>query len=139
MIKKLARHVQAAWPNCRPALANSFHGAFTEHSMRGLILGLAALVVTSPFAQAAGDSTAGRTVMVKCQSCHGKDGLSRQPFVPNLAGQKEFYLVHSLMAYKAGERKSQMMSGVVGSLSNEDMGNVAAYYAAIKITVEVPR
>ena len=54
--------------------------------MRGLILGLAALVVTSPFAQAAGDSTAGRTVMVKCQSCHGKDGLGtdalRRPISP---------------------------------------------------------
>ena len=109
--------------------------------MRGLILGLAALVVTSPFAQAAGDSTAGRTVMVKCQSCHGKDGLGRALPVggeaPNIAGQKYDYLVHSLMAYKAGERKSPMMSLAVKSLSDEDMANVAAYYAAIKITVEV--
>ena len=107
--------------------------------MRGLILGLAALVVTSPFAQAAGDSTAGRTVMVKCQSCHGKDGLGTQSFMPNIAGQKYDYLVHSLMAYKTGHRKSQMMSVVVKSLSDEDMANVAAYYAAIKITVEVPQ
>jgi cytochrome c553 len=59
--------------------------------------------------------------------------------VPNLAGQKEFYLVHSLMAYKAGERKSPMMSAVVKSLSDEDLANAAAYYAAIKITVEVPQ
>jgi cytochrome c553 len=43
------------------------------------------------------------------------------------------------MAYKAGERKSQMMSVVVKSLSDEDIANVAAYYAAIKITVEVPQ
>ena len=50
--------------------------------MRGLILGLAALVVTSPFAQAAGDITAGRTVMVKCQACHGKDGLSKDYWAP---------------------------------------------------------
>ena len=139
MIKKLARHVQAAWPNCRPALANSFHGAFTEHSMRGLILGLAALVVPSPFAQAAGDSTAGRAVMVKCQSCHGKDGLAIENWSPNIAGQKQDYLVRSLKAYKAGDRKSGMMSVVVRSLSDEDMANVAAYYAAIKITVEVPQ
>ena len=139
MIKKLARHVRAAWPTCRPALANSFHGAFTEHSMRGLILGLAALVVTSPFAQAAGDSTAGRTVMVKCQSCHGKDGLATNYWAPNIAGQKQDYLVRSLMAYKAGERKSPMMSVVVKSLSDEDMANIAAYYAAIKITVEIPQ
>ena len=108
--------------------------------MRGLILGLAALVVTSPFAQAAGDSTAGRkVVMVKCQSCHGKDGLAREYWSPNIAGQKQDYLVRSLMAYKAGARKSSMMSYVVKSLSDEDMANVAAYYAAIKITVEVPQ
>ena len=137
MIKKLARHVQAPWPTCRPAFAKSVFT--TEHSMRGLILGLATLVVTSPFAQAAGDSTAGRTVMAKCQGCHGKDGLGGQPFVPNLAGQKEVYLVHSLMAYKAGERKSSMMSQVVESLSAEDMANAAAYFAAIKIIVEVPQ
>ena len=139
MIKKLARHVQAAWPTCRPALANSFHGGFTEHSMRGLILGLAALVVTSPFAQAAGDSTAGRTVMVKCQSCHGKDGLAPVPYAPNIAGQKQDYLFWSLMAFKVGERKNRMMLTVVKSLSDEDMANVAAYYAAIKIIVEVPQ
>ena len=139
MIKKLARHVQAAWPTCRPALANSFHGAFTEHSMRGLILGLAALVVTSPFAQAAGDITAGRTVVVQCQGCHGKDGISTMSSVPNLAGQKEDYLIWSLRKYKAGERKSSMMSQVVKSLSAEDMANAAAYFAAIKIIVEVPQ
>ncbi|MER9776597.1 cytochrome c [Mesorhizobium sp. M0220] len=106
--------------------------------MRDLILGLAALVVTSSFAQAAGDSIAGRKVMVQCQSCHGKDGLGKMSYTPNLAGQKYDYLVHSLMAYKAGERKSQMMSLVVKKLSDEDIANAAAYYAAIKITVEAP-
>jgi cytochrome c553 len=112
------------------------------NSICGLILGLAALVVTSSFAQAGGDTTAGRTVMVRCQSCHGKDGLGRAMPVggeaPNIAGQKYDYLVHSLMAYKAGERKSPMMSLVVKKMSDEDIANVAAYYAAIKITVEVP-
>ena len=111
--------------------------------MRDLILGLAALVATSSFAQAAGDITAGRTVMVKCQSCHGKDGLGRAMPVggeaPNIAGQKYDYLVRSLMAYKAIERKNSMMFLAVKNLSNEDIANVAAYYAAIKITVEVPQ
>ena len=106
--------------------------------MRGLILGLTALVVTSSFAQAGGDSTAGRKVMVQCQACHGKDGLGQMSYTPNIAGQKYDYLVHSLMAYKAGERKSPMMSLVVKKLNDEDIANVAAYYAAIKITVEVP-
>ena len=134
MIKKLARHVRAAGP-CQ----FGFHGGFTEHSMRGLILGLAALVVTSPFAQAAGDVAAGRKVMEKCQSCHGKDGLANTYWAPNIAGQKQDYLVRSLMAYKAGERKSQNMADALKGLSDEDMANVAAYYAAIKITVEVPQ
>ena len=136
MIKKLARHVRAAWPTCRRALANS---VFTERSMRGLILGLAALVVTAPFAQAAGDITAGRTVVVKCQGCHGKDGISKSISAPNLAGQKEYYLIWSLRKYKAGKRENQMMSVAIKDLSDEDMANVAAYYAAIKITVEVPQ
>ena len=112
------------------------------HSLRSLILGLAGLVVTCSFAQAAGDITAGRKVMVKCQACHGEDGLGKAMPVggeaPNIAGQKYDYVVHSLMAYKAGERKSAMMSLVVKKMSDEDIANVAAYYAAIKITVEVP-
>ena len=120
MIKKLTRHVRA-------------------HSMRGSILGLAALMVTSSFAQAAGDITAGRKVMVQCQECHGKDGLGAKPYTPNIAGQKYEYLVHALTTYKIGQRKSQMMSTAVKKLSDEDIANVAAYYAAIKITVEVPQ
>ena len=121
------------------AVKFGFRGAITEHSIRGSILGLAALVVTSPFAQAAGDITDGRRVMGRCQACHGKDGLGGQPFIPNIAGQKEFYLLQSLMAYKAGERKSQNMADALKGLSDEDMANVAAYYAAIQITVKVPK
>ena len=102
-------------------------------------LAAAALVVTSPYAQAAGDSIAGRTVMVKCQACHGTDGLSKNYWAPHIAGQKEDYLLRSLMAYKARKRESPMMSLVLKSLSDEDMANAAAYYAAIKITVEVPQ
>ncbi|MFB9984695.1 c-type cytochrome [Mesorhizobium kowhaii] len=111
--------------------------------IKKLVLGLAALVVTSSFAQAAGDSIAGQKVIVKCQGCHGKEGLGRAlpagGEAPNLAGQKYDYLVHSLMAYKAGERKSYMMSLVVKKLNDEDIANVAAYYAAITISVEVPQ
>lgn len=77
--------------------------------------------------------------MVQCQACHGKDGLSRQSYTPNIAGQKYEYLLHALMAYKAGERKSKMMSTVTKNLSQEDIANAAAYYAAIKIIVEVPK
>ena len=106
--------------------------------MRGLILALAAMVVCSVTAQAAGDAVAGKKVMVKCQVCHGKDGLAKLPEAPNIAGQKETYLVRTLMAFKAGERKNEQMTVVVKTLSDQDIANVAAYFASIKITVEVP-
>ena len=102
------------------------------------LLCLAAFVASSPYAQA-GDITAGRKVMVKCLACHGEDGVSRLPYVPNLAGQNEVYLIESLRAYKAGKRESRMMSVVVKSLSDEDIANVAASYAAIKIIIEAPK
>ena len=108
---------------------------FKQHSMRGLILGLAALVVTPPFAQAAGELT----ILEKCQECHSKNGISRMPYIPNIAGQKDFYLVQSLMAYRAGERKSHDMAEAVKGLSDEDLANVAAYFAAIQITAKVPK
>ena len=107
--------------------------------MRGLILGLAALVVTSPFAQAAGDSTAGRKVMVKCQSCHGKDGLGKEYLVAQYR-RAEVRLSRPLADGLQGRRAQESNDvGVVKSLSDEDIANVAAYYAAIKITVEVPQ
>ncbi len=120
------------------AVKIDYRRANTQYSICGLIFGMAALVATSPFAQA-GDSAAGRTIMVKCLACHGTDGLGKLPYIPNLAGQKEDYLIHSLMTYKTEERKNVKMSAIVKTLSDEDMANVAAYYAAIKIIVEAPQ
>lgn len=106
--------------------------------LRGLILVLVALVACSNAAGAAGDAAAGRKVMVKCQVCHGKDGLAKVPDAPNIAGQKETYLVKALKSFKAGERRNEQMTVVVKTMSDEDIANVAAYYASIKITVQVP-
>ena len=107
--------------------------------MRGLIVSLAAMMAFSAMAEAAGDAALGKKVMLKCQVCHGKDGLAKLPEAPNLAGQKETYLVNALLSFKAGERKNEQMTVIVKGLSDEDIANVAAYYAAIKITVEVPQ
>jgi cytochrome c553 len=109
-----------------------------ESEVRGLIAGLAVLVAWSTVADAGGDAAAGKKVMLKCQVCHGKDGLAKLPEAPNIAGQKEAYLVKALTAFKAGERKNEQMAVVVNGLSDEDIANVAAYYSSIKITVQVP-
>ena len=106
--------------------------------MRGLIVGLAVLFASSIVAQGAGDAALGKKVMAKCQVCHGKDGLAKLPDAPNIAGQKEAYLVKTLKAFKAGERKNEQMTIVLKGLSDEDIANIAAYYSSIKITVQVP-
>ncbi|RWK40919.1 MAG: cytochrome c [Mesorhizobium sp.] len=106
--------------------------------MRGLIVSLAALFACSSLAQAGGDAASGKKIMLKCQVCHGKDGIAKLPEAPNIAGQKEAYLVKALMEFKAGERKNEQMTVVTKGLSDADIADVAAYYSSIKITVQVP-
>ena len=85
----------------------------------------------------AGDLKAGRQKALICQTCHGlNDGLAKLPEAPNLAGQSEFYLINAMKAYKSGERKNDMMSSVAPALSQKDIEDLAAYFAAIKFTIE---
>ena len=89
---------------------------------------------TSP-AVAAGDVKAGRAKAQLCQTCHGMDGLSKVPDAPNIAGQIEGYLVTQLTAFKSGARKNESMSVVASTLSDSDIANLAAYFAAIDVKV----
>lgn len=84
---------------------------------------------------AAGDVKAGRAKAMMCQACHGLDGLSKTPDAPNIAGQTEQYIVTQLQAFKSGTRKNDAMSVVAPSLSDTDVGNLAAYFSAIEIAV----
>jgi len=73
-----------------------------------------------------------------CQACHGMDGLSKNPESPNLAGQLENYLVKALREYRSGERKNESMNIVAKELTDEEIANVAAFYAAIQVDVIPP-
>jgi cytochrome c553 len=87
----------------------------------------------------AGDRMAGRQkVAGVCQACHGMDGLSKNPEAPNLAGQIENYLVKALMDYRDAVRKNESMNIVAKGLSNEDIADMAAYYASLEIEVIPP-
>ena len=81
----------------------------------------------------AGDAKAGRAKALACQACHGLDGVSKVPDAPNLTGQVEGYLVTQLRAFKSGARKSEAMSVVAATLSDQDIDNLAAYYAGIEV------
>jgi cytochrome c553 len=96
------------------------------------------LALTATTAQAAGDIAAGRRKALACQTCHGLDGLSKLPEAPHLAGQPEPYLVKSLNDYRTGIRTHDMMTLVVRDLTDQDVADLAAYYAAIEVTVKPP-
>ena len=91
-------------------------------------IGVAFFVSSSPAWSA--DLEAGkRKVNEVCQACHGMDGNSPIPDYPKLAGQYLDYLAKSLRDYKSGARKNAIMQGMVGTLSERDIDNIAAYYA----------
>jgi cytochrome c553 len=99
-------------------------------ALRGSIALSALAIVTS--AQAAGDPAAGRKAAVQCQACHGLDGKAKIPEAPNLAGQTEQYLAKALGDYRTGARQNEMMTLVAPKLSDQDIADLAAYYASLE-------
>ncbi len=85
---------------------------------------------SAPGKSAAGDAAAGKALAKNCAACHGETGGGSNPAWPKLAAQKPGYLVNALKAFKAGLRKDPMMAGVSRGLSDTDIANLAAYYAA---------
>lgn len=80
-----------------------------------------------------GNVEAGRELAKTCQACHGADGNGiGDGQYPNLAGQYEDYLLHSLKAYKSGERNNAIMAGFVAGLDEQQMADLAAFFAAQK-------
>ena len=65
-----------------------------------------------------------------CQACHGMDGNSQNSDYPKIGGQYPDYLAKALRDYKSGARKNPIMAGFAGTLSKQDIENVAAYYAS---------
>ena len=81
---------------------------------------------------AGGDPAAGKEKSQSCVPCHGADGKSPAPNFPILAGQYEDYLLYSLKTYKSGARTNAIMRGLVAALSEQDMKDLAAYFASQK-------
>lgn len=97
-----------------------------------IALAAAAAFASSP-ATAAGDVEAGKQKSVVCQACHGADGNGiGDGQYPLLAGQYADYLLFALKSYKIGTRQNAIMSGFVSTLSEQDMEDLAAFYAAQK-------
>jgi len=99
--------------------------------MKTLIAALVtvALMCLGPSAWATGDAAAGQQKSATCAACHGADGNSTDPANPKLAGQSEGYLFKQLWDFKEGNRQNAIMAGMVAALSEQDMEDLAAFYA----------
>jgi cytochrome c553 len=110
--------------------------------MRKNVLTMLACVAGVAVAGAAGaaDLAAGQAKAKEiCQACHGLDGNSQTPDYPRLAGQYPDYLAKALRDYKDGRRKNPIMAGMAAPLTDKDIANVAAYYAAQPAVLQVKK
>jgi len=104
-----------------------------------VLLAGALALATAAAAQVPADAANGRKLAAQaCQTCHGVDGVGRMPNVPNIGGESVIYLVKQLKAFRDGERKDEVMSVVAEPLTDEQIADVAAWYATIKFNVTVP-
>lgn len=76
-----------------------------------------------------GDATAGKDIAEPCSNCHGPDGNASGDDMPSLAGQDARYLVKATVAYQTGKRQHRKMFEAVELLNENDIENLAAFYA----------
>lgn len=93
-----------------------------------LAVGLSLLVSLPVLAM--GDADAGQGKAAICAACHGMDGNSVVPNWPKLAGQHTAYLERQISLIKNGSRPVPEMVGIVAALSDQDIADIAAYYAS---------
>lgn len=96
------------------------------------------LTAGSPAASAA-DAAAGRArAQQACAVCHGPLGIAAAPDAPNLAGQPAFYTAAQLRAYRNGSRRHEVMAVIAKTLNDDEISNLAAWFASIRIEAHAP-
>jgi cytochrome c553 len=93
----------------------------------GVVVGLG--VASASYA--AGDVQAGKAKAAGCVGCHGANGQGVPPN-PKLAGMSDDQLLQAMKDYKSGKRNNAVMKALMGPLSDQDIANLAAYYASLK-------
>jgi len=79
-----------------------------------------------------GDVAIGKEKAIMCTGCHGEQGISVSPQIPNLAGQKKEYLINTIKDFRAGVRKNPIMNSMVKTLTDSDVENLAAYFSSLE-------
>ena len=126
----LAAHFSGL-PSANEQAASSDAGASTDAAPASApAAGNVEIVASTPAAAIyAGNVAAGKNKSAACAACHGADGNSLVPTYPSLAGQSANYIAKQLADFKSGNRNDPIMAGMVAGLSQEDMDDLAAYFA----------
>ena len=103
--------------------------------MNKVLVSLLLTLGITGLAHAAGNAEAGQGKVVVCGACHNPDGNSVAPNFPKLAGQGERYLLKQLKDIKSGARPVLEMTGMLDALSDQDLADIAAYFASQKMSV----
>ena len=102
--------------------------------MNGKWLGVAAAILAFGIvntASAGGDVAAGKAKAKSCAACHGADGMGKKDNPP-LAGMAADKFTQAMADYKSGKKDHKMMVKLAKKTSDEDVANMAAYYASLK-------
>ena len=99
---------------------------------RNFYLGALLVLLIPSFAMAEPDIAAGQEKAGMCFGCHGAEGNSKNPNFPSLAGQKPAYLVNQLRAFREGTRQNGMMQNMAANLTNQEIINLAAFFATVE-------
>jgi cytochrome c553 len=97
---------------------------------KSMIMGTALVAAALP-AFGGGDPAAGQAKAQVCAACHGTTGVSKYETAqaPIIGGQYADYIVRALKDYKSGKRENAVMKGLAANLSEQDMEDIAAYFA----------
>lgn len=88
------------------------------------------------FSHAQGNAAAGESKAAVCGACHGIAGQSTMSANPKLAGQNARYLIKQMEDIKSGARNVVLMTGILNGSSDQDIADMAAYFAAQEVTLE---
>jgi cytochrome c553 len=106
--------------------------------MRLPVLTLLMLLALSPAAMASDLERARKIVSSRCVLCHGMNGESSSEVFPRLAAQNANYVAEQLRDFQSGRRKSSTMTDMVAGLTEADMADLGAYFAAKKAEPQPP-
>jgi len=108
----------------------------TQTLVKSVVSAVLFAALTSSFAYAQGNAQAGQAKVATCAACHGPSGNdSVLPNVPKLGGQGERYLLKQMQEIKADIRKVLLMAGILAASTEQDLADMAAYFARLDAPV----